>query len=366
MKNFLFRILALKTTKHAEDYNNLHKAVNIVADEFSNYTGLTVKKYEYNKKPSIVISTKDTLHPKIILNGHLDVVPADYENAFNPVEKNGKIFARGASDMKGTVSAMVYAFKELLNDSIDLDLAFMLTTDEEIGGFNGVKKLIEKVGYSADCVFTPDSAENWGICTDEKGFWHISIQTQGKSAHGSRPWLGKNAIEFAYSIFQECKNILESKFQSYTSENEHWHPTVNLGVLNGGDATNKVPSTAMMKLDIRYPSPITNQELREVILPVIKKYNGIIIDELIGNPLHTDKKNKYLQSWTNILKANDIKYYWHKGHGGSDARYFSKKGIPVFLSKPNASEPHIDNEWIEYDSLVKFKDLLKLWVKTVA
>jgi succinyl-diaminopimelate desuccinylase len=312
-----------------------------------------------------VISTKDTLHPKIILNGHLDVVPADYENAFTPIEKDGKIFARGTSDMKGTVSAMVYAFKDLLDDSTNLDLALMLTTDEEIGGFNGVKKLIEEVGYSADCVFTPDSAENWGICTDEKGIWHISVRTTGKSSHGSRPWLGENAIESAYSIFQECKDMLQRKYASLQRE-DHWFPTINLGVLNGGDATNKVPASAIIKLDIRYPSPITDTELKQFVLPIVKKHNGEIIEELIGNSLHTNKNNEYIQSWVSVLRKHDIKPYWHKGHGASDARYFSENGIPVFLSKPVASEPHIDNEWIDYDSLVEFKEMLKHWLKTVA
>ncbi len=75
------------------------------------------------------------------------------------------------------------------------------------------------------------------------------------------------------------------------------------------------------------------------------------------------KSNEYIQSWLEIIEKNNIAYHWVKGHGASDGRFFSAQGIPVFLAKPKASSPHIKDEWIDWDSLVAFKDIIKKWIE---
>ena len=240
----------------------------------------------------------------------------------------------------------------------------MLTTDEETGGFNGVQPLIEKEKFKAKCVFIPDSAENFGICVDEKGLIHLTIETTGISSHGSRPWLGENAIEHAFNIYQEIKNLLEKKYGTATTD-ENWKPSINISTLKGGLATNIVSNKALVQLDIRFPSSISTSELKTLIQPIIKKHRGKLINILEGNSLHTEKTNTYVQSWIKVLKNNNIQPYWIKGHGASDGRYFSKEGMPVFLYKPVASASHIKDEWVDWDSLVQFKDIIKQWLMEI-
>ena len=88
--------------------------------------------------------------PKILLNGHVDVVPADpsgwSNDPFEPVVKNGKIFGRGSADMKGSDACQIYSLKALVETGADFrgSITPTFTTDEEVGGYSGVNYLIDK------------------------------------------------------------------------------------------------------------------------------------------------------------------------------------------------------------------------------
>ena len=126
----------------------LKEVVDVAADYFKD-TKMIIKKYVSNDKPSVMILTKETKHPKLILNGHLDVIEAE-KDQFKPKIEGDKLIARGAGDMKGACATMMVIMKKLYQQNPKLSFALMLTTDEEIGGFDGVKYLLEKEKYKTD------------------------------------------------------------------------------------------------------------------------------------------------------------------------------------------------------------------------
>ncbi len=89
MKDFLFQLLKLKTTK--DNPEELEKSIDLVISLFEKNNNVLTRRYLFNNKPSVIISTAENKTFDIILNGHLDVVPAEYQNAFNPYEKDGEI-----------------------------------------------------------------------------------------------------------------------------------------------------------------------------------------------------------------------------------------------------------------------------------
>lgn len=358
MKNILLDLLNFRST--SENTTELYKIVDYV-DQYFNEFDVIKNRYEKNKKPSIVILTKNTKSPKIILNGHLDVVPAEDE-LFIPKESDGNIIGRGASDMKGVNVAMMVALSELLKEGQDLDVGLMLTTDEEIGGMNGVKYLLDEENYSCEIAFIPDSGLNWKICNTEKGVLHLEINAKGQSAHGSVPWLGDNAINKCWKFYRDVRNEFRDRWGKLRPE-DSWKPTINLGSLHGGDAANKVPNSAQMLLDIRFPAPVTLDEIWEIVNKY-KLVNDIeVVTKVASNANYTDPENKYIDLWSQILKESNIKNSrFHKANGGSDARHFGAKGIPFLMTMPNASNPHTDDEWIDISDLIKFKDVLKKWI----
>jgi succinyl-diaminopimelate desuccinylase len=111
-------------------------------------------------------------------------------------------------------------------------MAILFTTDEETGGFNGAAFAMEQ-GITADIIFTPDGGTDWSIVTDEKGVFHIKFEASGVSAHGSRTWLGDNAVTKLITTFNNLQKQFNDQWGEATLK-DNWKPTLNLGALNGG------------------------------------------------------------------------------------------------------------------------------------
>ncbi|MCA9375411.1 M20/M25/M40 family metallo-hydrolase, partial [Candidatus Dojkabacteria bacterium] len=362
---FLIQLLSYETT--AERPDQLRNAVDLVEKEVCEL-GLKVCRFEKNKKPSIVLTSDGSKSPDIFLSGHLDVVPGS-PMQFKPLERDGKVYARGASDMKGPVSAMLFAFKELvkMSDTKNASVGLMLTTDEEVGGFNGTKYLLNDIRFKSKVAFVPDTTSlvPYEVCTDEKAVWHIKISVSGTEAHGSRPWLGVNAIEKSMDISRQIKTSFDNKWGT-PSQDFNWIPSVNIGKVIGGTATNKVPEKCELYLDIRFPEGISFESVSNIVSEIASRNNALIETLVFGSSNHIDKSNYYLSRWVDAVEKNtshDVKYF--RTHGASDGRYFHELGIPCVMSKPHCSLTHMKDEWVDYDSLVEFKDIIKKWVLSV-
>lgn len=320
--------------------------------------GFKVRTYSVKKDFSLLAARKLKKHFQYILNGHLDIVPANYPQAFKPVVKGDRLYGRGTSDMKGPVAAMMALVKD--KELENVDMALLLTTDEERGGFNGVKYLVDKKGYSCDCVVVPDGGDNFRLILTEKGVLHLKFEAKGKAAHGSRPWQGENAIEKLIYIFQEIKKRIPE-----TTAKNRWLTTVNLGKIVGGDATNKVPATAQMHLDFRFPKESDKDKVLNLIKTLVKQTKRVYFTiESEGSLMSTPIANPYIKKMLRIAKDKGIGLKADKDHGASDGRFFSAKGIPVVMFKPICSFPHIDNEWINFRSLDKFYQIIKDFLLT--
>lgn len=356
MKKLLEKLITFQSDKnHPQE---IQKCFDFVVNYLKN-TGLKVKTYSSNKIPSLIAAHKPKKHYQYILCGHLDVVPANYPDAYKTIIKGNRLYGRGTADMKGVVAAMIKLMSAIANIKMlskkEIDVALMLTSDEEVGGLNGVNYLVNKIGYSCDCAIIPDGGKDFKLVLTEKGGVHVKITAKGKAAHGSRPWMGDNAIEKLINVYQKIqKNMPKIDYKNL------WIPTVNLGKLNGGDATNKVPSFAKMNLDIRYPRETQGKKILQLIKKSVNKFKGVSYEVLIKvSVMTTSKNNKYIQKILNIAKKQKINLKLHKAHGASDGRFFSAKDIPVIMFRPVGSESHVDNEWIDLKSLQKFYQILK-------
>lgn len=181
----------------------LYKIINFCKTYFAGREFIT-KKLESNKKLSLVVTFEKTQKPEIFLVGHLDVVEGEKEQ-FIPQVKGNRLYGRGSKDMKGADSVMMVLMKNLASMKIKPSLGLMLTTDEEIGGLNGVGYLLRTKKYSCKVAFVPDGGNNFKIITSEKGVIHFKLTAKGKSAHGSRPWIGENAIDKLIKAYQKLR-----------------------------------------------------------------------------------------------------------------------------------------------------------------
>ncbi|MBT2686234.1 ArgE/DapE family deacylase [Bacillus sp. ISL-37] len=291
----------------------------------------------------------------IVFNGHVDVVSGK-KDQFIPVEKDGKIFARGAADMKAGVAAMMVALKEMQNQNLGVKIQLQIVSDEEIGGMNCTGYLVENE-YRGDFVISSEPTQ-LGIALQAKGVLRLEVEVTGKSAHGSRPWEGENAIVKAYRAYEK---LLELPFTKESSE-FYQSPSINLAIISGGEVFNKVPDYCVMSLDIRY---LPGQDPDSIVQQIESISDGKVTVGLKGIPVATERDNIFITQLKPVLEK-------HIGgeavifgqHGAADTQFFAAQGIPAIEFGPSGANWHGDNEYIELESLEKYKDILIDYVKT--
>lgn len=353
--SLLEKLITIESIKSKAD--KLEEVIAVTTEYFKD-TNLIVKHYESNGKPSVVFLTKETKHPKLFLNGHLDVIEAE-PTQFKLQITDNKAIGRGVFDMKGYVAVMMVAMKQAVQKNPNLSLGLMLTTDEEIGGTNGVEYLLSKESYRCDVVYIPDGGSKFAILTDEKGVLHLKLAVSGKAAHGAKPWEGKNAIHTLIEAYQK----LITKYPNPTDDQD-WKISVNLGKIEGGQATNKVPDNATMYLDFRFPAPDTAETMLEKVIKLIDNSEIKITPLSTGSPLHTPEDNQYIQAYKQIVEKEIGKTVpLVKYPAGSDGRFFSVYGIPVIMTRGDGGGQHGVNEWMNISEAVTSIKVLSKFIE---
>ena len=186
---------------------------------------------------------------RVILNAHLDVVPAPPDQ-FRARRERGRLYARGAQDMKISGLAEALAFRELAG-TVGYPLALQLVTDEEVGGRDGTRHQIER-GVRGDFVVIGETSA-LRIVTESKGMLGVTLRASGRGAHSAYPWLGDNAL---VKLQRSVHNVL-ARYPVATEE--AWRTTVNLArVHTPNQARNQIPAEAEAWLDIRFPPEDTD------------------------------------------------------------------------------------------------------------
>ena len=135
---------------------------------------------------------------------HLDSMPG---RVFHEERLDG----RGACDMKGGLAASIIAVEALIDSGIDLPGAIEIsgTVDEESGGYGGVAYLAERGCFSkprVDHVIIPEPLNVDRVCIGHRGVWWAEIETQGRIAHGSMPFLGDSAIRHMGAVLEKFEH----------------------------------------------------------------------------------------------------------------------------------------------------------------
>lgn len=346
------KLISFKSTQ--ENKRELEKILEFA---LSNLKGYKVERFDSGGIKSALIynSQKRPLKFKIILNGHLDVIPGK-QFQYLPKIKDDKLYGVGSMDMKAGVACLIMVFKELAN-KIDYPLGLQLVTDEEIGGFNGTKHQIDK-GVRADFVIAAEST-GLNIVNKAKGILWVKISAKGKTAHGAYPWKGEN------SIWQMNKflNILQKKYP--IPNKESWVTTVNLSKIRTSNQTfNKIPDDCEIWLDIRYVDEETSTVLNNIkaLLP-----KGFKIEVVENEPsMNVSENNKYLKLLQKVdeqITGKKVRLYG--AQGSSDMRYFIRMNISGIEFGPIGGGIGTDNEWVSIKSLEQYYQILKNFLLSI-
>lgn len=234
--------------------------------------------FEDSRKPNILGSvTGSPGGLKILMNGHLDVVhpgPLDDwdDDPFAGVIKNGRLYGRGAVDMKSGTCTMVMAAGILKSMGLDLlgKLTVSVVSDEEMGAKKGTRyllreKLINDYDYGINCEAT--NLERIDIT--HKGCYQTNLKIFGKAIHGSRPWLGVNAIEKTVDFIvrlRELEKILRERKHPILGQ-----ASINVSTIQGGAAFNMVPSRCVIQIDRRIIPGETHESAAREIEEILRE-----------------------------------------------------------------------------------------------
>jgi len=185
--------------------------------------------------------------PCVHFNSHIDVVEAGEGWTVPPFEgvvKDGRVYGRGACDMKGGLAASVIAVEALIDSGAPLPGALEIsgTADEESGGYGGVAYLAERGWFSkprVDHVIIPEPLNVDRVCIGHRGVWWSEITTEGRIAHGSMPFLGDSAIRHMGAVIDEIERRIYPQLAAHETAmpvvpEGARTPTLNINSIHGG------------------------------------------------------------------------------------------------------------------------------------
>ncbi len=219
--------------------------------------------------------------PCVHFNGHIDVVPAGQGWSVDPWQgavRDGKVFGRGTCDMKGGLAAAMVAVETLLESGIELPGAIEIsgTVDEESGGYGGVAWLAERGFFSpprVDHVIIPEPLNVDRVCIGHRGVWWAEIETFGRIAHGSMPFLGDCAVRHMAAVVDRFERELWPRLAERRTAMPVVPPaarasTLNLNSIHGGQEEGHaglpspcVPDSCRLMIDRRF---LIEERLEEV------------------------------------------------------------------------------------------------------
>jgi len=330
------------------------------------------------KKANLFATLGDSKKPGLILSGHTDVVPVDGQNwdtdPFVPIERDGKLFARGSADMKGFIGiilARAPAFLAALNDNrLDAPLHYSLSYDEEVGciGVRGlIRDLEENNIRPAGCVVGEPTSMQPIIA--HKSMNRFRCRVLGCEAHSSYVTHGVNAIEYAARLVVFIRQIADRLAQIETRDYGFTVPysTMSTGLIHGGIASNVIPKDCVFQFDMRTlpntPPDALYQEIRAYAQNLAREMqqvddkSGIDLEWVSQTVGLAAAETDAIVQWAMQLSRNN---QVGKVSYGTEAGLFQKMGVPSVICGPgDIAQAHRPNEFVTLEQLAqceKFMD----------
>src|SRR5207248_1158598 len=221
---------------------------------------------------AVVCGAVSGARPAVLLAGHLDTVPLQ-EGDFPARRENGRVYGRGASDMKGALAVMIELWKRLDRGPLPLELV-LLFYDREEGPIaqNGLRAALEKRpdlrrASFALCLEPTDLSLQVGCC----GSMHATLTFQGRSAHSARPWQGENAIHKAGALLEPLKAQppREVRIGELT-----YREVISVTRIEGFTGRNVVPARCDLNLNFRFAPGRSLDEAEEEVRALAKRFGA--------------------------------------------------------------------------------------------
>ena len=361
MKELLKKLIQAKTTTE----NGELAAAEVIADEFGR-AGINSRIDNWDQIRANIITRIESAGQRagLLFACHLDVVgpgEAAWKNpAFSAVETDGKIYGRGAVDMKGGTAAAVIAIRQIVESGVKLkgDIVFAAVAGEETDSagasrFVDDKNLMKELtpqGLAGVIIPEPTDFE---VITAHRGMLWLQISTKGKAAHSSTPQLGVNAIDSMRRVLNE----LESYEIKAGPHELLGICSMSVNTITGGKAMNVVPDKCSLGIDFRtLPQQNHNeivfdlQEIFERLKTGDENFDAEISILRQVQPLETDVNSEFVKIFGSAVGISETKAIGYT----TDGPHFASLGAPIVIFGPGKPQLcHKPDEYIDISDLEK-------------
>jgi acetylornithine deacetylase len=301
--------------------------------------------------------------------GHIDTVGVDgMDRPFDPVERDGRLYGRGAQDMKSGIAAMIDAARVLAESGLPSGrLVIAAVVDEEYASV-GADALVSRVHTDAAVVTEPTDLQ---IAIGHKGFAWTEIRTRGRAAHGSRPWDGRDAIVRMGRVLTSLE-ALDRALQSSPPHPLLGTASLHASVIEGGRELSSYPDLCTLKLERRTLPGETDTTIAREIDTLLAPLRAADPDfeasatHLFSRPAYELAADHELAQM--LAEANaDAKTRGPKPSGPNpfvgmsfwtDAAVLGSAGVPSVLFGPGGAGLHSTEEYVNVDDVIACRETL--------
>lgn len=339
----------------SSDREQCHRALDWLIEQVGELHGLTRHDFEYQGFRSVVFSTRPERRSGLVLNAHLDVVPA-LPKQFQPEVRDGRLWGRGSYDMKGAAAVYLQLVRDLAALPVEErpNMQVQFVTDEEIGGHRGAERLVPE-GFVGDFVIAGEPT-NLDICHAAKGVYWVTVHLEGQPGHAAMPWQTQNPM-------LRLSQGLHSLLQRYPApEAAIWETTATPTGVQADTSHNRVPNQVSLKLDIRRTPDHTQDQILEDLLQCFPGARVEVIQDSYAH--YVDPKHPWCQRLADLQeKELGKRPRFYQEHFASDARYWTHAGFPAVCWGPEGANMHADDEYLQADSLERYHALMTSFTK---
>ena len=316
--------------------------------------------------------------PLFVFLGHTDVVPTgpieEWSNdPFQPTEKGGFLYGRGAADMKGSVAAFVTSIESFLKENkskINGRIGVLLTSDEEGPAVNGVVKVVEELNSRKEkidwcLVGEPTASEKLGdvIKIGRRGSIGSEIKIYGVQGHIAYPHKAKNPIHLATEAINEI-----SKLNWKDKTGQFQDSVLQISNLRSGTgASNVIPGELTLNCNVRYSPSTTTEDIKESVENILNRHKlSYEINWIQGGNPFLNTQTTLIESVKNsITSIVDIVPDQTTDGGTSDGRFIAPTGAEVVELGPVNDSIHKIDERVKIEELTQLSEVYKNILKSL-
>jgi acetylornithine deacetylase len=297
----------------------------------------------------------------LMLNAHMDTVGvAGMTDPFAPRLEGGRLYGRGAQDMKGSLAACLLAAVEAERRGIRGDVIVTAVADEE---FASIGTEAVAASLSADAAIVTEPTDH-SLAVAHRGFVHLEVEVKGRAAHGSRPDLGIDAIAKMGRVLVGVEE-LDRRLRASPTHPHLGSGSVHASLIEGGQEFSSYPARCALQAERRTipgeSAALAEQELRELVARAGEgdpDFSAEVRASISRDPFEVSEDEEIVlvvrRQATNVLGAEPPTVgapFW------ADSALLAGAGIPTLVFGPIGEGLHSEVEWVDLASLERCAEI---------